>query len=1423
MGYQDIFADIEKQLGSASQSRGEILSRKKQFEQLKEQIKKEEEQLKKQRIRQKPEEQILTAKKMKALKSQREAVAKDIGQLKKIEFDIDESAEDIKSQQKRIKELQSQGYKVEKTDDGQLKFYKVRKVKKKIVKKPEKFLAGQAIRVTYKDKSGKTKVYRSQRSPEAERARVISLGGQIVSVQKVTALGGAGKKFYFKTETVKTPVETVDKIDFSSPVIPEFTAPKSFTGITPELTKLADLDKPKLDIDTGKPQFEPSGVTAKPSDLPFTFEGAEKIETLGGLVPANQSILDVQMKELDKATRPTSILGGLTGGLVAGETLPAEKKTYYVGTVDGERIYVKQPKYNIYHGIVPDNTQFSEVLSDIDKTINVTRPELDKLDDSIDTIQRAPEGTTWEIDINQDDKISEDEVFSNKEAIDILQKSRKDIEKNIGQAEKQKEMITKLHNLGYGIEKTDEGFKYFLAPTDEVYDKTFGKRAGAVFSLETFWSGLGGVEAGAQKLASVITGDKSIWKAKEEQIKLGALEKEYSMRRTAKAGGSPAFPVLIGTITSPTAQDIGIITFSGGLGKVAKVGVKGAKAGLSTLKLPKIFKTSKTVSKLGKYALTGVATGGIIGFEAGRLSKMYQENPKLFYGRATRELGVFALSGIAFKKGYGASVGKITKTPKTESVIIKPVVIGKYSGILKRGATKFGDYSWARFPKTTAKLSEVKTRIVFGVRSDVYATKAVAGKVYGKLAPTGRVVGGYVGDTFKGLKFKGKLATGELKTLAKSTKLSVLQELGTLKQSAKIGFMGDIKTGKILYGKYIKTIPKDVKQFAWSRFPKASGRVYSFTGKISDIGKAVKFKYNVDLYKVKTKFGKTSFGDFKTKVTGVFKKKTSYDIDFKFESFKRGETKSGQPIIKVKGEGLKTTYTFKRFIQRGKPVKTGEFGFRVDAEIKPYTGGGKFTVLSEASEKVSIITGKISYLEKGKVVYKPFESIIKTKPIITGKIGDIPAKTKSIFIQAPDTLKPTSFEPILEKPSKLFEGIFSSDTTRFFDVKTGQLFKTGIKKTSGVSRVTDIGSQIKSTSVIESKGFIDIKEIGTYKSKGFFYEPSKPSLESVSTGTSGLGKLKFQFDEAVSGVGQVVSKQVSKLKPIDTSISRAPSLGSYSPKVRAVTTGVTVSKAPVLGSYSPDAKVVGKPVSKGKPITISVQKAPTKYKYGKATPIVITGLSYAEAYGFKRRTTTRYDTEKVSDSYKIVAGDFGSLGETRTGNLGRLGFGIDIDFGTKIDVGRAVKLGSALQTKQVLKPEVKTVYSTTTVPVDITPVPTPVPIKPKESKLLLSKEKIDFRIKKKKKKKLVSEYKGRSILADPFLAQRSQILFGKATAPRYTKKLFKKGILTGFRIPTVELIEESKGSRKVSKKYDWRIGKNVKSSIKKNKKISLKI
>jgi len=110
--------------------------------------------------------------------------------------------------------------------------------------------------------------------------------------------------------------------------------------------------------------------------------------------------------------------------------------------------------------------------------------------------------------------------------------------------------------------------------------------------------------------------------------------------------------------------------------------------------------------------------------------------------------------------------------------------------------------------------------------------------------------------------------------------------------------------------------------------------------------------------------------------------------------------------------------------------------------------------------------------------------------------------------------------------------------------------------------------------------------------------------------------------------------------------------------------------------------------------------------------------------------------------------------------------------------------------------KLKSITATKTKLTEISAIPiSPPPVgKPK---LGFPGTKVSLIVKRRKKRRKTKRRKWKkTLLASPFLVEESYIKYGKATHPKPTKKLWKVGYRTMFKIPTVELMKKGKKDRR---------------------------
>jgi len=195
----------------------------------------------------------------------------------------------------------------------------------------------------------------------------------------------------------------------------------------------------------------------------------------------------------------------------------------------------------------------------------------------------------------------------------------------------------------------------------------------------------------------------------------------------------------------------------------------------------------------------------------------------------------------------------------------------------------------------------------------------------------------------------------------------------------------------------------------------------------------------------------------------------------------------------------------------------------------------------------------------------------------------------------------------------------------------------------------------------------------------------------------------------------------------------------------------------------------------------------------------------------------------------VGSGSKGVIGGKLTGGLNLIGrdrkkspdteraldigmdFDMDFDMEQGIDIAQKVGSSQSQNMKQMQMEDITfTGFTGTAIPVPIVPHQTS-KIKPVPPVIPFVFGTGGMQDKKKKKKKDFSLGNGKSkmepvlvksVLADPFKVQESQVSFGKATHPAPTEEIWKLGEKTGWRIPTVELMK-NKNTKKGKGIFGW--------------------
>jgi hypothetical protein len=532
--------------------------------------------------------------------------------------------------------------------------------------------------------------------------------------------------------------------------------------------------------------------------------------------------------------------------------------------------------------------------------------------------------------------------------------------------------------------------------------------------------------------------------------------------------------------------------------------------------------------------------------------------------------------------------------------------------------------------------------------------------------------------------------------------------------------------------------------------------------------------------------------------------------------------------VKTKKPGIITQEEYVGIPGKMKLVKTDTKKFEMFGKLV-LKDEGKRSVLSplRKTEGVSEFYGTLEYKQGG----------FKVHERIYGEIASMPSLSKTPVRKFPKLY------------TKLGKGAIAYDkelveSTKFFDVRAKTYVRGLWKGSKGWARITPTADT--NVQEIAGRGFtlkdtrlarMGLPSKSQYSFKGYYKEGGiKEGLKG------GIAKdIQFRPDVAPQKVGiQIIGEDV-----VSTVFNKpSVSLSSVKPVTGAEGVGAQPLRGGLTAKYYSPYTITGKapPIGLNKPTSSLdlVNRPRPAYKFGTSkTAYTETGQLQDLRLGQMRILVPSQERISASDvkverqlqPQRIMVGELGST-QTRVERISKVERipKIEERVATKTEIGQKIrqtpiqKVGYKLQFKTgfglvtgatpVLSPEVRPVAPVRPIPpspIDKTPPPI-IPRGGDKYKLDFGeKPKYDFKLKKQKAKKSKEPIE---ILASPFKVQRSQIEFGTATHPRYSKKLYRKGILTGWRLPTVEQIEVAKGARKKPKgKYEWSIGKNVKLGL----------
>lgn len=837
-------------------------------------------------------------------------------------------------------------------------------------------------------------------------------------------------------------------------------------------------------------------------------------------------------------------------------------------------------------------------------------------------------------------------------------------------------------------------------------------------------------------------------------------------------------------------------TVASGIGKFANIeyiykSFTGTPPGMETIGQPSYkdvqkealakweYGTYKLVS--GKQSVLGVKHP-VLGLTAGVVSVPGMKNIAIpFAGGMILKpiMGTFTRVGTQLAtKGTGLATRTLGKT-----VYYSPYVFGGVTGgiiagdiIVTAHKEKIGELE----PGTTAiKMGTVATQL-YSLGAGMKASPKYTGKTVRKMKSFYH--GTKISGKLSGLKLKvGKLGVGMGEKIVSTKPYQIY------------------RTGKI--DLYVTKL-------------KVSGKLYSITKpgtKLGEIGVKIqsgKYVFKEGVKGVKARFKTPDV--YKSKMT-VRRGKDYWAGRKQYYKLKHGTdsdlivSKSQVSVVGKKGQVTKFLYDVKGVSRFSKKafVVTGK-----GTQIKFSKEGHFFEPKSQRS--IYHKPGETVTFFKGEMKYRGLHGTQRRDVFSIGKSQDM---------KIPDELA--------AKDIRYSKGAGLTVTGKTLSISGGYTKQT-MRDFANI-RYTGMGafrtSKIKGL-YIEGGEMVDISQMS--------YEPS-----AFKTATGGKQLLKID----TTGMQVSISKAISKgFTPTQQYITKKPLFGSYQHvKPVSVTTGKVRTIGAGFGTYAAygttkislrelEAMEEGIDVSSSKwqtVFSIGKQKSISDSDYklvlvGKQEEIM--GMDKIGLLGGVKKTVWEIERPEIKTGIRseldrrveqkpdVVLGTVSGLGLKQrlaqvqvleTVQQQKLDLRLGAQFAHVVSIGKTQFTGFEF--------DVPTVKTTVT-----PPPPSLFPRRRKKGEFKMSSKKITVGLSlKKQKPKSVFV---RDVLAEPFRVMRSQVKFGKATHPKATKKLWALGQKTGWKIPTVELVEEERRKGKAKKKekfefgkgkidFDWKLGK----------------
>jgi len=446
---------------------------------------------------------------------------------------------------------------------------------------------------------------------------------------------------------------------------------------------------PKIDIPSNYPlmsEYDQGivGGTARPEDLPWTYEGAQKKLSKGGTY--NPTFDEIQ-KEASKNLEKWQDVG------TSAEDMALQKGHYIGKDEEGNPQYIQESPYQVKFGYTPKDPDYSTILSDINQkieTIDETIPNIRKnvdqakgilpdLQSNLEMIQTGSPDTTWQFQFDQTamqqqspdlhdwiktnvgfkesytpgeaEKIVEHFIDVNKDVIgqeDLISQLQSD-KKSLQDT---KFTVEQYKKLGYNVDIKDNAYSFGLPKSSEVHSKIFGDKEGIALTATAFIESPLAIKTVGSAIWQWATGDEKVGETRKEELTSYSLGLQESLQKgdfggyVAKVGTSPA---MVQGVYIP------LMAYGGGY---ALTGLSAGGAGSTAVGSSTLARIGSTtagqITTIGaKTAMIGAGAYGTITVGQ-NLIQTYQDRPEALPGEIAETAFTFGMAYAGFKGGQKA-------------------------------------------------------------------------------------------------------------------------------------------------------------------------------------------------------------------------------------------------------------------------------------------------------------------------------------------------------------------------------------------------------------------------------------------------------------------------------------------------------------------------------------------------------------------------------------------------------------------------------------------------------------------------------------------------------------------------------------------------------------------------------------------------